>query len=248
MTRFAGQSVLVTGGSRGLGRSIALAFGAEGAHVAVGYASRADAAAEVVETITGAGGSASALHIDVTDGELVDAGVARIVSERGGIDVLVNAAGVMRNNLFVLSAPEDWEEPLRVNLGGALRVTRAVVRPMMSARRGAIVHIGSVAGTRASPGQAGYSASKGGLDAMTRTLGAELAPRGIRVNAVVPGLCTEGMAQRLDRRAVDGHLARIPAGRLGTGAEIAAVTLFLASDAASYVIGQAIIVDGGMTL
>src|SRR6185436_9728533 len=131
-------------------------------------------------------------------------------------------AGVARDALFALSSPEDWDEPLRVNLGGALRVTRAVVRPMLAAGHGAIVHVGSIAGVRASPGQAGYAAAKGGLLALSRTLAAELAPRGIRVNAVVPGLCAAGMALRLDRRVIEDRLAHIPAGRLGTGAEIAA--------------------------
>jgi 3-oxoacyl-[acyl-carrier protein] reductase len=154
----------------------------------------------------------------------------------------------MRNALFALSEPDDWDEPLRVNVGGALRVTRSVVRPMLAAGRGAIVHVGSVAGERASPGQAGYAASKGGILALTRTLGAELAPRGIRVNAVVPGLCASGMGLRVGPKIVDGYLARIPVGRTGTAEEIASVALFLASDAASYVIGQAIVVDGGLSL
>ena len=127
-------------------------------------------------------------------------------------------------------------------------MTRAVVRPMLAARRGAIVYVGSVAGMRASPGQAGYSASKAGIIAITSTLAAELAPRQIRVNAVVPGLCSTGMGLRLDRRAVEAHVARIPLGRTGTSDEIAEVVLFLASDAASYVIGQAIVVDGGLSL
>jgi 3-oxoacyl-[acyl-carrier protein] reductase len=248
MTRFAGTSVLVTGASRGIGRAIAIAFGREAAHVWVGFAARADAADDTVAAVRAAGGSAGALRFDVTETAAVEAAVATAVAERGRIDVLVNAAAVMRNHLFALSDPEDWDEPLRVNLGGALRVTRAVVRPMLAARRGAIVHIGSVAGMRASPGQAGYSASKGGLVALTKTLAAELAPRGIRVNAVVPGLCSTGMGQRLDRRAVDAHVARIPLGRTGTGDEIAEVVVFLASDAASYVIGQAIVVDGGLSL
>ncbi|MDB4952665.1 MAG: fabG7 [Myxococcales bacterium] len=248
MTRFANKNVLVTGGSRGLGRAIALAFAGEGAHVWVGFGARADAAEQTVADARRAGGTATPLQFDVTDAVAVDAAIASAVAERKTIDVLVHAAGVMRNHLFALSEPDDWDEPLRVNLGGALRVTRAVIRPMLSAGRGAIVHVGSVAGLRASPGQAGYSASKGGLVALVRTLGAELAPRGIRVNAVVPGLCASGMGVRLDRKQVDGHVARIPLGRTGTADEIAGVALFLASDAASYVIGQAIVVDGGMSL
>jgi len=247
VVRFADTTVLVTGASRGLGRAIAVAFGAEGAHVWIGYATRATDADETVRAVHEAGGTATPLPFDVTDGAAVDAAVARAIAERGRIDVMVHAAGILRDNLFALSATEDWEEPLRVNLGGALRISRAVVRPMMAAGKGAIIHVGSVSGLRASPGQAGYSASKGGLFALTRTLGAELAPRGIRVNAVAPGLMAVGMAQRMNRRAVDGYLARIPLARAGRADELAAVVLFLASEAASYIVGQTIVVDGGLS-
>lgn len=245
---FAGARVLVTGASRGLGRAIALAFGAEGAHVWIGHAVRGADADAAARAIRDAGGSAAPLPFDVTDAAAVEAAVAAAVAERGGIDVLVHAAGVVRDSLFALSEAADWDEPVRVNLGGALRVTRAAVRPMLAAGKGAIVHVASIAGLRAGPGQVGYAASKGGLVAATRTLAAELAPRGIRVNAIVPGLCAAGMVQRLDRRLVADRVARIPLGRLGTADEIARVALFLASDAASYVVGQAIVVDGGLAL
>jgi 3-oxoacyl-[acyl-carrier protein] reductase len=248
VTRFAGARVLVTGASRGLGRAIALAFGAEGAHVWLGHAARTDAAERAAAAIREAGGGATPLQFDVTDAAAVEAAVAAAVAERGGIDVCVHAAGVVRDSMFALSDAGDWDEPVRVNLGGSLRVTRAVVRPMLAAGRGAIVHVASIAALRASPGQVGYAASKGGLVAASRTLAAELAPRGIRVNAIVPGLCSTGMVQRLDRRIVAQRVAQIPAGRLGTAEEIAAVALFLASDAASYVFGQAIVVDGGLSL
>jgi 3-oxoacyl-[acyl-carrier protein] reductase len=248
VTRFAGARVLVTGASRGLGRAIALAFGAEGAHVWLGHAARPDAAESAAAAIREAGGTATPLRFDVTDASAAEAAVASAIAERGGVDACVHAAGVVRDSMFALSDAADWDEPVRVNLGGALRVTRAVVRPMLAAGRGAIVHVASIAALRASPGQVGYSASKGGLVAASRTLAAELAPRGIRVNAIVPGLCAAGMVQRLDRRIVAERVARIPVGRLGTAEEIAAVALFLASDAASYVVGQAIVVDGGLSL
>jgi len=244
MTRFAGKQVLVTGASGGIGRAIAIAFAAEQAHVWVGFATKSDAADETCRAAREAGGRATPLQFDVTDTNAITTAIAMT----GTLDVLVNAAGVMRNNLFALSERDDWETPLRVNLSGALDVTRAVLRPMLAARRGAIIHIGSVAGLRASPGQVGYSASKGGLVALTRTLAAELAPRGIRVNCVVPGLIATGMASRLDRRSVGALVEHIPLGRMGTGDEVANLVVFLASDAASYVIGQAIVVDGGLSL
>lgn len=242
------RTILVTGASGGIGRAVAVAFASEGGHVWVGCRAHADAAEETCQLVRAAGGSAAPLCFDVTDASAVERTLAQALAERPGLDVLVNAAGVVRNNLFALSGPDDWDEPLRVNVGGTLRVTRAAVRPMLAARKGVVVNIGSVAGTRASPGQVGYSASKGGLVALTRTLAAELAPRGIRVNAVVPGLIATGMASRLERRAVDAHIQRIPVGRMGTPPELAAMVQFLASDAASYVIGQAIIVDGGLSL
>ncbi|MGE0399910.1 MAG: SDR family oxidoreductase [Kofleriaceae bacterium] len=241
--RFANKTVLVTGGSRGLGQAIALAFGAEGAHVWVGYAKRAADAEATAAKIA----SARAVQLDVTDGRALAATIDQLAEERGGIDIAVNAAGVMRNKLFALSDAADWQEPLRTNLEGALALSHAVLRPMLRAGGGAIIHVGSVAGMRASPGQAGYSASKGGLVALTRTLAVELAPRGIRVNAVVPGMCDAGMAQRIDRNAVDEFRRRIPLGRLGTGDDVAQVALFLASPAASYIVGQAIVVDGGLS-
>jgi 3-oxoacyl-[acyl-carrier protein] reductase len=239
MTRFADKRVLVTGASGGIGRAAALAFAREGAHVWLGYATNRSA----VEVLASEAATAEPLQFDVTDRASIDAAL-----EGKSVDVLVNAAGVVRNALFALSEPADWEEPLRVNVGGALRMTRAVLRSMMTARRGAVINIGSVAGLRASPGQVGYSASKGAIEAMTRTLAAELAPRGIRVNAVVPGLIATGMATKLDRRSVSNFVERVPLKRMGTPEEVAALILFLASDAAGYIVGQSFVVDGGLSL
>jgi 3-oxoacyl-[acyl-carrier protein] reductase len=238
MTRFAGRSALVTGASRGLGRAIAVALAAEGAHVHAGYLHRPDRV-EIPNIVP--------IQFDVTDAAACEAAVARVVEGSGGLDLVVHAAGVVRDSLFAMSSPEDWDEPMRVNLGGALRVARAAVRPMLAAKRGTILFVGSVAGMRASPGQAGYAASKGGILAITSTLAAELAPRGIRVNAVVPGLIAAGMVARLDHRIIEKQIARIPLARLGRTEEVADVALFLLSDAASYVIGQAIVVDGGLS-
>jgi 3-oxoacyl-[acyl-carrier protein] reductase len=248
IARFAGRTVLVTGGSRGLGRGLCSAFAAEGAHVYIGYRSRPDDAEATLAALRDRGGSGATLLVDVRDQASVNAAVALVTGERGQIDVLINNAAVARDEPFVMLSPDSWEDVLRVNLGGAFRMCRAAARPMLARRQGAVVNIGSVAGLHASPGQASYAASKGGLLALTRTMAAELAPRGVRVNAVVPGLLATGMAARLDHRILERHVAAIPLGRTGTAEEVARVVLFLASDEASYVVGQAFVVDGGLTL
>lgn len=246
MKRFCDKTVLVTGASRGLGRDIAAAFAAEGAFVFVGYRSRDEEADSAVRAIRDRGGAAAALRIDVRDARAVDAAVAEALAARRRIDVLVNNAGLARDTFFPLMGTEDFDEVVAVNLGGLFRCCRAVVRPMIAQRAGAIVNIGSVSGLHASPGQANYAASKAGLVGFTRTIAAELAPRGIRVNAVLPGLLATGMAARMDARQLERRRGMIALGRVGTGEEVAQVVLFLASDAASYVVGQAVVVDGGL--
>ncbi|MEZ4336840.1 MAG: SDR family oxidoreductase [Sandaracinaceae bacterium] len=172
--------------------------------------------------------------------------VGGLLERRGRIDLLVCSHGVVRDGLFAMAPERDWLEVIDANLTGAMRCARAVVRPMMGAGGGACVFVASVAGLRASPGQAGYAASKGGLLALTRTLAAELGPKHIRVNAVVPGLIDAGMVKRMDRRRRDERLAHVPLGRLGEAREVADAVEFLAS--AGYVTGQALVVDGGLSL
>lgn len=248
MGAFAGRTVVVTGASRGLGRDIARAFASAGAYVYVGYRSRTDKAEDTCAAIAAKSGQASALKLDIRERSDVDRALAQVFSERGQIDVLVNNAAIARDNLFAMMSTDEWQDVIAVNLHGAFNACKAVVRPMMRAGGGAIVNVASVAGAHASPGQANYSASKGGLLALTRTLAAELAPRGIRVNAVVPGILDVGMAARLDHRQLARRRAQIPLDRFGRGDEVAQAVLFLASDAASYVVGQALVVDGGLTL
>jgi 3-oxoacyl-[acyl-carrier protein] reductase len=238
----------VTGASRGLGRAIATAFAGEGARVFAGYRTRVREANDTVTAIRAAGGECEAFGMDVRDGDAVQRAVDELLAAHGGIDVVVNNAGIAADAPFAMIGREDWRAVIDTNLSGAFHVSRAVIRSMMAAKRGSIVNVGSVAGLRASPGQVAYAASKAGLEGLTRTMAVEAAPFGVRVNAVVPGFVATGMAQRLDRGLVQKRIAQIPMQRFATPEEIASVVLFIASDAASYLIGQSIVVDGGLSL
>lgn len=247
MGRFDGKITLVTGASRGLGRAIAVALGAEGAYVWIGYRARATDAETTLGAVRTAGGDGALLQFDVRKAAEVDAAVAAALA-RSPLDVLVNCAGVARDALFAMMAAEDFDEVIATNLAGTFHCCRAVVRSMVVRRAGAIVNVASVAGLRGGPGQANYAASKAGVIGLTRSLAVELAPQGVRVNAVVPGVFASGMAQRLDHRVLEARRAAIPLHRLGEGDELARAVLYLASDESSYVVGHALVVDGGLSL
>jgi 3-oxoacyl-[acyl-carrier protein] reductase len=246
MNRFSDKTVLVTGGARGLGRDISMAFASEGAFVFVGYRSHEDEAIGVAKAMKERDGKGAPMKMDVRDAGSVNGALKDILSARKRIDVLVNNAGIARDNFFPLMSAEDFDEVVAVNLGGVFRCSRAVVRPMIAQKGGVIINVGSVSGLYSAPGQANYAASKAGIVGFTKTIAAELASRSIRVNAVIPGLLSTGMAARMDPRAIETRKAAIAIGRLGTGEEVAQVVLFLASDAASYIVGQSILVDGGL--
>lgn len=234
---------LVTGASRGIGAAVARALAADGWPIGVGYHSGADAAAAVVEEIEAAGGQAIALGGDIADPDVIDAHFATLEERFGPVLVLVNNAGVRRDGLSPQIKDDDWEAVLETNLGAAFRATRRAIPSMLRARHGRIVNIASVVGLRANPGQANYAASKAGLVGMTKTIAAEVARRGVTVNAVAPGLIATDMTADLDGEL----LKHVPARRAGTPEEVAACVRFLASDEAGYVTGTTLTVDGGMS-
>lgn len=247
MKRFENKVAIVTGASRGIGAAIAMRLAAEGAAVVVNYAGREDAAAEVVTTIEAAGGRAVALKADVTDSaaclELVDATIGKF----GALDVLVNNAGINRDGLLVRMTDSEWQSVIDTDLSGAFYMTRAATRRMLKARSGSIVNISSVVGITGNAGQTNYAAAKAGLIGMTKAVARELAIRSIRVNAVAPGFIETDMTGALPESAREAALQSIAMGRFGAGEDIAAAVAFLASDEASYITGQVLAVDGGMT-
>ena len=245
--RFTGAGVLVTGASRGLGRAVAKAFAAEGGRVGVAYRTRREEAEETLELVTSVGGDGGIYELDVREPESVERAV-RAFEEGGPIHVLVNNAAVVNDQAFAVMEGKTWASVISTNLTGTYHCCRAVVPSMMARGGGAIVNVVSIAGKRASPGQTNYAASKGGVMGLTTTLASELARHGIRVNAVMPGLLSTGMGARLDHRVAERRRSEVPLGRFGEGEEVANVILFLASDDASYVLGQVLTVDGGLSL
>ena len=248
MKRYEGQVVVVTGASRGLGADFLRAFAREGAYVVGTWRERVDDLGVVLTQVKEQGGQGEALPLDVTDARSVEGTMADILRRLGRIDVLINNAGIQRDAHFALTEEDDINSTLETNLAGTLRCCRAVSRPMIAARKGVILNLSSLAAGRANPGQVVYAASKGGIDALTRTLAAELGPRGIRVNALAPGMIEAGMTRLLSNRVVEARVRNIPLGRLGRATEVADVALFLCSEAASYITGQTLTVDGGLGL
>lgn len=246
--KLAGKTALVTGGSRGIGKAIAQALAREGAKVAFVYQSNSEAAEKLVSQLEESGHEAVAFQADVREKSQADDVVAKIVEKWGKIDVLVNNAGVIRDGLLATMGPDQWREVVETNLTGTYNFCQAVMRPMMSARYGRIVNMSSVAANVGNPGQANYAASKGGIEGFTRCLAAEIARRGITVNAVAPGFVETDMTVAVRNAAGDQIVKSIPCRRLGQPEDIAGAVLFLVSDEASYITGQVLTVDGGLTL
>jgi 3-oxoacyl-[acyl-carrier protein] reductase len=238
---------LVTGGSRGIGRAIAEQLGSTGHAVAVNYRSRRDAADEVVEAIRAAGGTALAVAGDVGDADAVAGILAAVENGLGPVSVLVNNAGITDDDLLLRMKPEAWDAVIRTNLTSAYLCTRAVLRGMLKARWGRIINITSVSGISGNAGQANYAAAKAGLIGLTKSVAKEVGSRGITVNAVAPGFISTEMTEALGDEVKQTVLPAIALGRFGEAAEIAGAVGYLASDAAAYVTGHVLVVDGGLS-
>ncbi len=241
---FSNRVVLVTGASRGIGRAIAEQFAAAGAIVIAG--ARGTNAAETAAAITAAGGRCEATALEVTDPASVQAAVDATLTAHGRLDVLVNNAGITRDQLLMRMKRDDWDAVLATNLTGTFTMTQAVLRPMLKQRAGRIICVTSVVGQMGNAGQANYAASKAGIVGFVKSLAREVASRSITVNAVAPGLIETDMTRALTESAHAEWASKIPLGRLGAPADIASAVMFLASDAASYITGQVLAVNGGM--
>jgi 3-oxoacyl-[acyl-carrier protein] reductase len=243
-----GKVALVTGASRGIGRAIALELARQGAKVAVNYAGSEAKANEVVEEIKNMGQEAFAIQADVSNAKDVDQMVKAVLERFERIDILVNNAGITRDNLLMRMKEEEWDDVINTNLKGVFNCTKAVTRPMMKQRYGRIVNIASIVGVSGNPGQANYVAAKAGVIGLTKTAARELASRNITVNAVAPGFITTDMTDRLSEELKAEMLKQIPLARFGEPEDVAKVVSFLVSDAASYMTGQTLHVDGGMVM
>ena len=241
-----GQVALVTGASRGIGKAIAIVLGKSGATVAC-LARNEEKLKETAAAITAAGGKASIHACDVTNSEAAQAAVDAVVAEHGRLDIVVNNAGITKDTLLPIMSDDDWDQVIAANLRSVFLFSRAAAKVMMRQRSGRIINMSSVSGLVGNPGQSNYSASKAGIIGFTQTIARELAKRKITVNAICPGFIATDMAEALGPAIIDEVKKRIPAQRIGEADEIADAVLYLASDSASYITGQVLTVDGGMT-
>jgi len=248
MIDLTGKSAVVTGGSRGIGRAIALRLAEQGADVAFSFKGNTEAAHSTQAEIAAFGRQALAIQADVAQPESADALIREALEFLGKVDILVNNAGITRDDLIMRMSFDAWREVIDTNLSGAFYATKAVTRPMLRARKGRIINITSVSGQAGQMGQANYSAAKAGLIGLTKATARELASRGITVNAVAPGFVVTELTQDLPQDLKDELIKRTPLGRFGETTEIASAVAFLASDEAAYITGQVLAVDGGLVM
>src|SRR5256714_15635541 len=242
-----GRTALITGAGRGIGRATAVRLAREGANVAINFKGNASAAAEAKRLVEGAGAKATLVQGDVSqDGQADEVVKAALAFGGGRLDILVNNAGITRDNLLLRMSAEEWDAGLDLNLRGAFLITKAAMRPMMKQRAGRIVNVSSIAGVMGNAGQANYASAKAGLIGFTRTVAREMATRNITCNAVAPGFVDTDLTHGLLKQMEETILKQIPLGRFGAVEDIANAIAFLASDEASYITGQVLVVDGGM--
>lgn len=238
--------IVVTGASRGIGRAIAVAMSEPGHEVVVNYRSNPKSAEETAVQIESKGGIPHLLQFDISDSEAVKAAFKEIVKNHNRLDVLVNNAGITRDNLLAIMKPVEWDDVININLKGTFLCSQAAVKPMMRQKYGRIINVTSVVGVMGNAGQSNYAAAKAGIIGFTRSLARELISRNITVNAVAPGFIETDMTRDMPEKSRELLLAQIPAGRAGSGEDVAAAVKFLASQAAGYVTGQVLHVNGGM--
>ena len=239
--------VVVTGGSRGIGRATAMAFARESCRLVLVHLDPDDTAAdETLNMISNTGSTAEAHRMDVSSRANVEALFQDVLERFGGVDVLINNAGITRDTLLMRMSEEDWDEVLAVNLKSVFNCTHAVLQSMIKRRTGSIVSISSVVGQIGNAGQANYAASKAGILGFTKSVAREAAPRGVRVNAVAPGFIDTDMTKNLPQKVKDGFMTQVPLGRIGQPEDVAEAVYWLCSDAASYITGQTIQVNGGL--
>lgn len=243
-----GKNCLITGGSRGIGRHMALHFAELGANVAITYSRSADAAEEVAELIRKKGVKGKAYQADAVDFKKAEEVINSVVEEWGSLDVLVNNAGITRDNLILRMNEEQWDEVINTNLKSIFNYSKAAAKPMMRARGGSIINVGSVVGISGNAGQSNYAASKAGIIGFTKSFAKELASRGIRANVIAPGYILTEMTEQLNEKVLQSIKSETPLGRAGNPEEVANTAAFLASDLSSYITGEVIRVDGGMAM
>lgn len=245
---FAHKNVLVTGGTRGIGRSIVEAFAAQGANVAFTYRSSATEADALVAELQAMGVQAMGIQADAADFEAAEAAVSSIIATWGSIDVLVNNAGVTRDGLMIRMSEADWDAVVGTNLKSVFNYSKAAYRPMMKQRSGRIINMSSIVGVTGNAGQTNYSASKAGIIGFSKSLAKELGGRGVTVNVVAPGYVETDMTAKLSDAAREAMLSSVPVGRPASPADISAAVIFLASEGASYITGHVLHVDGGLAM
>lgn len=243
-----GKNCLVTGGGRGIGKAIALKLAEYGANVAVTYSRSADAANETVTEITALGVKGLALQADATDFAKAEEVINTVTGEWGSIEVLVNNAGITHDNLILRMSEENWDAVMDTNLKSVFNYCKAATKPMMRARGGSVINIGSVVGISGNAGQSNYAASKAGMIGFTKSYAKELASRNIRANVVAPGYILTEMTEKLNESVLEAIKTETPLGRAGNPDEVSNVVAFLASDLSSYITGEVIRVDGGMAM